>query len=112
MADQRLGISKQGSVATGGGIIYQVTSGYRGFVHDIKFNNTSLAAYHLTVSLHRAATSSLIQLYYMELDAGDTVTDAGMYELFDGDYLYAQSNVSGTVFTMNGIELFDTTAKV
>lgn len=111
LISKRLGIHSQGTVATGGGgIIYQPTSGYFGAVHDIKFNNT--AAYHLTVSIFRAATSTLVELYYFELDAGDLVQDPSQYELHEGDYLHAKSNVGATSFTISGTELYEQTTVI
>lgn len=103
----RRGIASQGTVSTTGAIIYQPTVKYMAAIHNLTFNNTSGTAFNLTLRIYRASTSTSIQLYYMELLAGDFIQDGNQYELHEGDYLYAIASVTNTVFTVSGTELLD-----
>lgn len=100
-----LGITNQGTVSTTGGIIFQTTNGYRAIVQHITITNTANLPFQLTLSLYRGATGTITQIYYFELSSGDLVYDEGVYELYTGDYLFADTNVSNTVYTMNGIQI-------
>lgn len=67
----------------------------------LRFNNP--AAYVLQLYKYEASTATTSLIYELNLDAGDTVTDALVYALNPGDTMTAYSNIVGTTYYVYGI---------
>lgn len=67
-------------------------------VESIRFNNP--VAYNVTLSKFDKQTNQTIELYTLNLDAGDTVTDTFPYPLSEGDSLIASASVAKTTYSL------------
>lgn len=64
----------------------------------IRFNN--IIAYSITLSKFDKKANQTIELYTLNLDAGDTVTDTFPYQLSEGDSLIAFASVAKTTYSL------------
>jgi hypothetical protein len=97
-------ISKQGSLATTGTLLYTGSRGGASLtrITSMRFNNP--VAFDLKLEKIEAETSTTTVIYDLSLAAGDTVTDNFHYALNPGDQLIATSNVLGTAYYIYGFD--------
>ena len=79
-----------------GTIIFTGTPGGAN-IYSLRFNNS--VAYDITVSRFDELTGTSIDLYTLNLAAGDTVTDSYTYILKENDYIQVTSSIAGTIYT-------------
>mgnify|MGYP006267305469 CR=1 FL=1 len=71
-------------------------------VMSVRVNNP--AAFTFTVSKHDAASSTTLQIYTVNLSAGDILTDGTMMYLKEGDYLELTSDIANTNYIILVVE--------
>ena len=92
-------VTYQGIVSTTGSTQIACT-GTQLAIHSIIINNGS-SNYVLTHNRYVAGPPiSLIPIYELTLDAGDTIRDTEEYVLNFGDYIQLISNVPGTTYSI------------
>lgn len=85
-----------GTVDVTGTILYTGPAG-GATISALRFNNP--AAYDITISRFNNIDGTTLDLYTLNLSAGDTISDTYNYTLKDGDYIMVTSSVPGTVYT-------------
>lgn len=84
-----------GTVASTGTTLFTAPVG-GATVYALRFNNP--LAYSITVSRFDNLLGTSIDLYTLNLAAGDTVSDSYNYVLKENDYIKVTSSVAGTVY--------------
>ncbi len=85
-----------GTIDPTGTIIFTGTAG-GAYIYALRFNNP--AAYTITLSKFDSLTGTSLNLYTLNLAAGDTVTDGYNYTLKENDYIEVTCSIAGTVYT-------------
>lgn len=85
-----------GNVDITGTILYTAPPGGAS-ITVLRFSNT--AAYDITISRFNNIDGTTLDLYTLNLAAGDIVNDSYCYNLKDGDYIMVTSSVPGTAYT-------------
>jgi hypothetical protein len=93
----------QGTLPIGTTTIFSLPSGGVGKIFYVKFYNP--AAYDITLSKYQKETLSTIDLYSLNLAAGDSITDSSGYVFEAFDELQVTTSVAGTSYF---ISLFST----
>jgi hypothetical protein len=87
----------QGVLPIGTSTIYSIPSvGGLAKVYYIKFYNP--VAYDITLSRYQSTISSTLDLYSLNLAAGDSITDSSSYLLSEFDELKVTTSVAGTSY--------------
>lgn len=90
--------SLQGELSIAGTTFFIVPPNCIYKIFNIRFNNP--AAYTLTLAKYDGY--NLINIYTLNLSAGDTITDNFVYYLEPNQYIVATSSVPGTSYILNG----------
>jgi hypothetical protein len=92
-------MTKSGAVSTAMASIFTCDNKLGYSVTSIRFNND--IAYDVEVFLYVAKENKTVDIYKLELNAGDTFTDTFNYTLAFGDKILARSNVANTFYSLN-----------
>jgi hypothetical protein len=98
-------VTFQGVVATDGSTKITCT-GSKLTIHSIIINNGT-SNYILTYNRCSIdlPTITIVPIYELTLDAGDTVRDTEEYVLNPGEYIQLISNVAGTTYSITATEI-------
>jgi hypothetical protein len=92
----------QGEVSTTGTKIENPKS--LSFTAVINFRINNPLAYTFTLKKYEADTDTLITLYSVDLDAGDTLLDEYVLTINGKDYVELISSIAGTYYTMQIVQ--------
>jgi hypothetical protein len=92
----------QGILPIGVTTVYSPPVGKNGQVTMIKFYNA--AAYDITLSRYDSVAASSIDIYSLNLAAGDSLTDSSIYLFAENDQLNVTTTVANTSYIVSLIE--------
>jgi hypothetical protein len=92
--------TSQGTIAVTGTIIH--TAPTNGISKSISIRVSNPAAYDITLTKYDASTATSINVYTLNLAAGDVMTDNLVYLLNANDYIELTSTVPGTTYVIFG----------
>jgi len=98
-------ITAQGDIATGGGGTTLVTASTKTLaINSIVINNI---INNYVISLYKVSPDLGLNtlIYQYTLNAGDSVRDLECYVLNPDEYLQITSDVAGSTFVLNGLEM-------
>jgi len=96
------GFTLQGIISITGTIIYTAPKNAQSKFISIRVSNP--AAYDFTLRKYDALTATSIDVYSLNLAAGDVMTDNLLYYLNENDYIEFISTVPGTTYLVFGAE--------
>jgi hypothetical protein len=94
-------LGEEGVLNIGTNDIY--TSPSKTYITISKLTFNCAVAYDILVEIYRSSTGLTNTIYDFALNAGDTVFDASVYALNDGDKLIATTNVANVNYSIIGV---------
>lgn len=94
--------TSQGIIAVTGTIIHTALTNGTSKIVSIRVSNP--LAYDLTLTKYNARTATSINVYTLNLNAGDVMTDNLVYLLNSNDYIELTSTVPGTTYLIFGYD--------
>lgn len=97
-------VALQGTLSTSGTVLFTVPLNFSVKISSMRYTNPT-TNYVITFKKYSAVESALIEVYTLNLNAGDILLDDFIYYCTPGEYLEVTSDVVGTTYYVIALNL-------